>query len=463
MLDPLPITPIDRPFDALVRPPGSKSLTNRALLLAALAEGESRLTGLLFSDDSRVMLRALDALGIGVEVDEPARAATIRGASGRLPANHAELDLRNSGTSTRFLAAACCLAQPDATFRLDGNDRMRQRPIGQLVQSLRELGADVEYLGAPGRPPLRITARPLGGDRVELPTTISSQYVSALLQIGPCLPRGLAVDLLGDITSPTYIDMTAALARRFGADVQRSAEQVDRDGEPTTLTRYLVAPTGLHATDYDVEPDASGASYFLAAAAMTPGARCTIQGVGSDSLQGDARFAEVLAKMGAAVSTGPDHTTVEGPRRLRGVDVSLNDMPDMAQTLAALAVFAEGPTLIRDVGNLRVKETDRIAAIDHELSRIGVDVDVDGDDIRIAPPPGGRLHHPGGEPVSDAHPADIQTYDDHRVAMSMALVGLRRRGIRIIDPGCVAKTYPDFFHDLATLPAGGNTAANPPA
>jgi 3-phosphoshikimate 1-carboxyvinyltransferase len=223
--------------------------------------------------------------------------------------------------------------------------------------------------------------------------------------------------------------------------------------------RYEVRPTGYAAADYEVEPDASAASYFLAAAAMMPDARCTIEGLGFNALQGDARFVEVLEKMGALVDAQADRTRVIGPERLRGVDVPLNDMPDMAQTLAAVAVFAEGSTVIRDVGNLRVKETDRLAALEAELTKLGARVTIKGDDLRIEPPPGNTPRHPDGRPISDDRPVEIDTYDDHRMAMSMALVGLRCPGVRIKDPACVGKTYPGFFDDLAALPAGGRVRA----
>lgn len=433
------VRPVE-PFDVRLRVPGSKSLTNRALLLAALAEGESTLVRPLVAEDTRRMMGALDALGFELTHDEVAERVTVRGQGGRMPRGDSQLELHNAGTAMRFLTAACCLPalhEPDPEspggHTLDGNPRMRQRPIGELVDALRHLGARIEYVGQRQYPPLRVHSQSLAGGELRLGPMLSSQYISALLQVGPYCDGGLTLGFDGPVVSQPYVAMTVGLMRRFGAEVE-----VDE-----AFTRLRVAPGGYRGLDYEVEPDASSASYFLAAAAVVPGSRCVIEGLGDASLQGDVGFAQVLGQMGASVEVAADRISVAAPRdRLRGIDVSLNHMPDMAQTLAVAALFAEGATTIRDVGNLRVKETDRIAALQCELTKLGATVLVHGDDLRIEPPS-------GGEP----RPATIDTYDDHRMAMSFAVAGLRSPGVVINDPGCVGKTYPGFFDDLQRLEA----------
>jgi 3-phosphoshikimate 1-carboxyvinyltransferase len=427
------IEPI-QPFRASVRPPGSKSLTNRALLLAALATGESRLTGVLLADDTQVMLTALRQLGLALTVDEPAQTVTVQGCGGHWPSSHAELFCGNAGTAVRFLTAACSLGE--GAYRLDGIERMRQRPIGQLVQPLRELGAEIRCLGQDGYPPLQVRASGLRGGEITMAPTLSSQYISALLQVAPCSRTGLTLNFEGPVTSRPYVEMTLALMHRFGAHIQADSG----------FRCIKVEPSGYQPLDYDVEPDASNASYFMAAAAVVPGSRCTIEGLGRRSVQGDVGFADVLHQMGAGLTFGSDFITVIGPpagQPLRGIDVDLNHMPDTAQTLAVVALFADGPTVIRNIGNLRVKETDRIAALQKELTKLGATVGVDGDDMTIQPPPGNRIT-----------PAAIDTYDDHRMAMSFAIAGLRPSDAPVLtinDPGCVGKTFPNFFDYLRRL------------
>ena len=461
------------PFASTLRPPGSKSLTNRALLLAALAKGSSRLSGVLFADDTRRMIEALQALGFRLLVDEDARTVSIKGKSGAIPAAEADLHLGNAGTAMRFLTAALCLGMGE--YSLDGIARMRQRPIGELVEPLRELGADIDYLEQEGFPPLRITAEPPGlqGDLLELQPTLSSQFVSALLMIGPYLQGGLEIEFQGPITSLPYIRMTLNLMKQFGARFE-----ADRG------YRAIHVPAGRYrGYDYPIEPDASNASYFLAAAAVLPGSRVTIEGLGSRSLQGDAAFCEVLGRMGCGVDQRMDQTVVSSPppgRTLRGVDVDLNDMPDMAQTLAVVAMFAEGPTSIRNVGNLRVKETDRIAALQQELVKFGAEVRVDGDDLTITPPPAGEGEFgaagdaadsevprtPGARRVAAAVAAaggvSVATYDDHRMAMAFAVAGLAVPGVTLEDPACVEKTFPDFFDYLDQLRQNAKVPASTP-
>ncbi len=442
-LDSLPVAAL-QPFDVSLRPPGSKSLTNRALLLAALAKGTSRLTGVLFADDTRRMLEALDTLGFKLAIDEAKHTVTIKGKHGSIPASTAELQLGNAGTAMRFLTAALCLGLGEYT--LDGIPRMRERPIGELVDPLIELGADIEYLGEPGFPPLKIIAEPPGmnGGLIELTPTLSSQFISALLMIGPYLHNGLEIEFDGPVTSLPYVKMTLNLMKQFGANF-----------EADTGYRAVHIPAGgYQGYDYPIEPDASNASYFLAAAAVVPGSRCTVEGLGSRSLQGDAEFCDVLGRMGCGVDQRQFQTTVSAPAHgatLRGIDVDLNDMPDMAQTLAVVALFAHGPTTIRNVGNLRVKETDRIAALENELVKLGASVTTIGDDLTINPPADGvaaALRASGG--------ARIDTYDDHRMAMAFAVAGLGASGdaesqLVINDPRCVEKTFPDFFTFLDKL------------
>ncbi|HEX7009896.1 MAG TPA: 3-phosphoshikimate 1-carboxyvinyltransferase, partial [Phycisphaeraceae bacterium] len=329
--DQIEIQPI-KPFDVRFGPggaslPGSKSLTNRALLLAALAEGVSRLEGVLLSDDTQRMIEALRSLGFALEVDEPARQVEVRGQGGRIPVDEARLELGNAGTAMRSLTAACCLGR--GRYTLDGVARMRQRPIGELVDALRQIGGQVLYLDQIGYPPLQVIGTgQLAGGQLDMAPTLSSQFITALLMAAPYCQQGLTIRFHGPVTSRPYVQMTMALMQRFGATLETEA----------ALTRVRVEPGVYRATDYEIEPDASSASYFLAAAAMTPGSRCVIEGLGRASLQGDAMFAKVLQQMGAQVMLEDHRVVVHGVGQLRGVDVDLNAMPDMAQTLAAAAV-----------------------------------------------------------------------------------------------------------------------------
>jgi len=436
-MESLAIQPV-RSFRAHVTPPGSKSLTNRALLLAALAEGESTLTGVLFADDSRRMLAALQALKFDVAIDEPNSTVRITGRGGVIPCDHANLNLGNAGTAYRFLTAAMPLGRGE--FVLDGIERMRQRPVKQLVDGLRQIGATINYTMNDGCPPLQVTARgSLAGGQFTMPPTLSSQYISALLQVGGYCEKGLTINFDGPITSRPYVEMTLRLMHTFGVRAEVDAN----------FTRIHV-PTGKYrATNYAIEPDASNASYFLAAAAIVPGSSCTIEGLGKRSIQGDIGFADVLHRMGAGLLFGGDFITVMAPangQKLCGIDIDLNHMPDMAQTLAAVALFAEGTTTIRDVGNLRVKETDRLGALKNELTKLGATVEIEGDDISITPPADGKVK-----------PAAIDTYDDHRMAMSFAIVGLRSPGVVINDPKCVNKTFPEYFEYLRKMADSGGT------
>lgn len=444
---PITIKPLERPFDVTfpdpsrgIPPiPGSKSLTNRALLLAALAQGTSTLTGVLFSDDTRVMMRALQDLGFVLDIDEPNTTVTVHGQGGVIPAKTADLHLGNAGTAMRFLTAACCLGAPGSVYTLDGIPRMRERPIGELVEPLRQLGANIEYLGNEGYPPLRITACGLAGKELHIKRVISSQFISALFQIAPFINDGLTIYLPVPLTSLPYAKMTTRAMKRFGAHFRTNwkANHINFYGKRYTLKNKL----NLHNT-YAIEPDASNASYFVAAAATKPESSVAIRHLGSSSLQGDILFGDVLKDMGASFTTKRDCIRLSSAPalHLRGIDIDLNAIPDAAMTIATLAVLAEGPTTIRNVGNWRVKETDRMAAMQKELTKLGAMVTIDGDDITITPPAGGRIT-----------PATIDTYDDHRMAMAFSVIGLARRGVTINDPDCVNKTFPRFFEYLEYL------------
>lgn len=442
MSDSILIEPV-KPFDLTLAPPGSKSLTNRALLVAALADGETQLDGVLFADDTRRMLEALEALGFGLEIDEAATRVTVQGKGGTIPNTEAELDLGNAGTAMRFLTAALCLGQ--GTYTLDGIARMRERPIGELVEPLRTLGAEIEYLGEEGFPPLKISDSPyFEGGFVTLEPTLSSQFISAMLMTAPCTPRGITLTFNGTITSLPYIRMTLKLMKHFGVSHEWGGPK--KNAVRVTHGEYKAKP-------YTIEPDASNASYFLAAAAAVPGSRCTIQNLGSESVQGDADFCGILGLMGCNVDQKTHSTTVSAPAsgKLRGVDARLSSMPDMAQTLAALAILADGPTRIRKVGNLRVKETDRMEAIRVELTKLGAQVEIKKDDILIQPPPGNVLT-----------PAVVDTYDDHRMAMAFSVIGLASPPgtVTINDPTCVNKTYPRYWDDLQKLHNAATATAN---
>ncbi len=416
------VEPVTQPLTGTVKPPGSKSLTNRALVVAALARGESTLTNVLDSQDTQVMLDSWQRLGVVVEHSSEGRSVKLRGCSGQIPAQNADLWLENSGTSIRFLTAACTVGS--GRFRLDGNPRMRQRPILDLVQALNALGANVTCATESGCPPVEVIADGLPGGRASVAGNISSQYLSALLMAAPCAKSAVDLHISGGLVSEPYVNMTLGVMRQFGATATRASDGGLR-----------IPPTGYNGTSYDIEPDASAASYFFAAAAIT-GGEITVIGLGKSSLQGDLHFVDALAEMGCDVSINDNDTTVRG-RPLRGIEIDMNAISDTAQTLAAVAVFADGPTTIRNIAHVRHKETDRITAVVAELKRLGLNADERPDGMTI---------HPG-----IPQPTTIETYDDHRMAMSFSLIGLRAPGIRIANPSCTAKTYPRFFEDLERL------------
>jgi 3-phosphoshikimate 1-carboxyvinyltransferase len=425
--DPLEIVPFDGPIDAVAAPPGSKSITNRALLCAALAEGTTALTGVLWSDDTEAMLEGLRALGVVIEAAAADR-LIVHGVAGRLRAGPAEVHSRLSGTTSRFLAAAVALGS--GHYRLDAAPPMRMRPMGASFDALRQLGVTVTETGTPGCLPATVDVAPdPSGDApaiVRLAGDVTSQALSGVLMIGPCLPSGLRIELTTELVSRPYVELTMAVMRSFGA-------AVDADGPAA----FVVAAGGYRSPGaYAIEPDATAASYLFGAAAVA-GGRIVVPGLGTASAQGDVHFVDVLEQMGAVVERGPHELAVrvEGP--LRGIDVDLEPMSDTAQTLAAVAVFASGPTRVRGIGFIRRKETDRIGAVVAELRRLGIDA-TEADD--------GFVIHPGAPKAGV-----VRTYDDHRMAMSFALLGLRSAGVQIADPGCVAKTFPTYFAVLESL------------
>lgn len=417
------VHPPAAPVNATVTVPGSKSLTNRALLLAALATGRSVIRAPLFSDDTTHMLNALQQLG--VQVDVQAEQIAIDGLGGNWRPTEATLYAGNAGTVARFLTAA--LALSPHRYRLDGNERMRMRPIGPLLDGLRQLGVTVVDRNGNGCLPIELQG-PLRPGDVTLDAGVSSQFVSALLMALPLVDGPSRLRLAERAPAEPYIAMTLQAMADFGV----TPPQKTPDGYAITGgQRY-------RATDYLIEPDASSASYFWAAAAVTGGA-VTVRGITRASLQGDARFVDVLAEMGCRVESSDEGMTVYGPAGgvLRGIDVDLNAMSDMTPTLAAIAPYADGPVRIRNVGHIRVQESDRLHALATELSRLGIKVE-EGDDWLVV--------HPGRP-----QPGRVRTYDDHRLAMAFAVLSLRAPGIEIDDPLCVAKTVPDFFERLQAI------------
>ena len=418
------IVPITGPLDARVSIPGSKSITNRAMILAAMAQGRSVLDSVLLSDDTRYMSDALRVMGFVVEVDEDAHRITVGGRGGVIPAHGGEIFVGGAGTVMRFIVAMVTLGE--GRFRIDGNQRMRQRPIGPQLDAMQRLGASVYSERDNNCPPVIVDASRarFEGGETSIDARVSSQFVSAMLMPAPIWKAGLKLRVIGDAARP-FIDMTLRLMEAWGT--HNSVE-----------TDQIVVPGGqwYRAQRFVVEPDASSASYFAAAAALIGGA-VKIEGLSSNSVQGDLGFLGVLQRMGARVSWHPDYVEIVGTGQLAGVDVAMNAMPDMVPTLAAIAPFASSPTKIRNVAFIRHHESDRIRVLATELRRIGADVSETEDGLEIRP--------------STMRPAPIETYDDHRIAMSFAVLGLKLPGTKIKNPGCVAKTFPDFFTRLSAL------------
>lgn len=411
------------PPTARVRVPGSKSLTNRALIVAALADGRSVLTGALDSDDTRVMVDSLRKLGIAVEHDLEARTLTVPGCGNKIPNKNAELFVGNSGTSLRFLTAMVATGQ--GTYRLDGTPRMRQRPVSDLLMALNGLGADAQSDLGTGCPPVTVRARGLDGGNAFVRGDVSSQFLSGLLMALPYSRETTTVEVDGPLVSLPYVTMTIEVMESFGVRIGNRKNR-----------RFDIRPARYTGRPYAIEPDASAASYFFALAAVTGGS-ITLEGLGSGSIQGDLAFVDILEHMGCKVSRESGATTVTGGA-LRGVDVDMNAISDTVMTLAVVALFAQGITRIRNVAHIRHKETDRLSALATELRKLGARVDEHPDGLVIDPP-------------AKLAPARIATYDDHRMAMSFAIAGLKAEGVTILDPDCVAKTYPGFWEDLGKL------------
>ena len=422
--DSLILAPIKR-ISGRVDLPGSKSLSNRVLLLSMLAEGTTQIQNLLDSDDVRYMIGALEKLGITLQETREKNEISVEGCSGGIPNSDLELMLGNAGTAMRPLTAALTLGQ--GRYVLDGVPRMRERPIVDLVEGLLQLGAKVRLLNGPPGPPVEILAQGLPGGTARIKGSVSSQFLSAILMAAPGAQKDVTLEIDDTLVSVPYVEMTLALMERFGVHVEnRDFQEFHIPGKQT-----------YHSPgDFFVEGDASSASYFLAGAAIT-GGTVTVLGCGTESLQGDSKFAEVLEQMGAETQWQPHSVTVRG-NTLKGVDLDMNRMPDAAMTLAVAALFAEGTTKIRNVYNWRLKETERMKAVTTELRKLGAEVE-EGEDYLIIDPP------------DQIQSTEIETYDDHRMAMAFSLAACGAESVTILDPGCVSKTFPDYFEVLKSV------------
>ncbi|OHU88056.1 MULTISPECIES: 3-phosphoshikimate 1-carboxyvinyltransferase [Pseudoalteromonas] len=423
-MEQLTLKPISK-VSGSVTLPGSKSLSNRILLLAALAEGTTEVHNLLDSDDIRHMLGALEQMGVDVTLNQDKTVATVKGCAGKLQTPQQPLFLGNAGTAYRPLTAV--LAATQGVYELIGEPRMEERPIGHLVDAMQALGADIQYLKNPDYPPLRINGKSLSGGEVEIDGSISSQFLTALLMASPLFAGDTCIRIKGELVSKPYIDITVGVMAHFGVNVINDNYQTFsvKGGQTYQSPKRIM-----------VEGDASSASYFIAAAAIA-GGEVEINGVGKQSVQGDIDFAKVMEQVGAKIDWH-DEKLVVRKGALRGVDIDANAIPDAAMTLATVALFADGPTAIRNIYNWRVKETDRLAAMATELRKIGAEVVEGHDFIEITPP-------------STIHLTDIDTYNDHRIAMCFSMVAVGGHEVIINDPGCTAKTFPTYFDVLASI------------
>lgn len=419
MVDILEIKPTGK-IEAAVRVPGSKSYTNRALITASLAAGASVINNPLLSDDTHFMITCLKKIGVSVESVPGDNVLLVNGCNGRAPVREANIFAGNAGTVVRFMTAALTLGS--GSYEIDGVERMRKRPIQELLDALNLLGANVVSKENSGCPPVLIHANGLRGGTVRMKGDVSSQYISAILLAAPYATHDVHLSITEDLVSKNYVDMTIEVMEKFGVTVRKESYR----------EFFVESGQCYKGCEYTVEPDASNASYFLAAAAIT-GGKVRVEGLGTSSLQGDAKFVDILCKMGCSAKKSDTWMEIEGGE-LKGIDIDMNDTPDVVQTLAAVAVFAKGKTHIRNVKNLRYKETDRIVALVTELQKIGVNVREFDDGLVIEP--------------ATPRSAEIATYDDHRMAMSFALIGLRAEGIKIQNPGCVAKTFPGYFEKI---------------
>jgi 3-phosphoshikimate 1-carboxyvinyltransferase len=419
---PLEIRPIRGPVHATIAVPGSKSLTNRALIIAALADGESRLTGALDSDDTRYMAAALEQLGFLVDWDRSTATVRIAGRGGSIPSAGADLFGGNAGTAVRFLISFVALGH--GRFTVDGDARMRERPAQDLLDALRALGVAVRSLRDNGCPPVVIEANGLRGGTAAVAGATSSQFTSSILLVAPYAASDVTLELTGELVGAPFVDMTLSLMRRCGVETAREPDRI-----------HVAGGQRYRSGEIPIEPDATAASYFLAAAALL-GGEVRVPGLDTSSLQGDVGFVDVLSRMGARVEVDRRGVTVHGGE-LRGGDFDFRAISDTFLTAAALAPFASAPTRIRGIAHTRRQETDRVHAVVEELSRLGVRVRERDDALEIEP--------------SQPHGGEVETYGDHRMAMSFSLVGLRVPGVRIRDPDCVGKTFPDFFQRLEQL------------
>ncbi|MFN6531110.1 3-phosphoshikimate 1-carboxyvinyltransferase [Nostoc sp. ChiSLP03a] len=417
-MDTIAIPALNRLVDATVEIPGSKSLTNRALLVAALAQGDSILENALFSEDSEYFAKCVEQLGIPITLNPQLAQIQVAGRGGEIPAKQADLFVGLAGTAARFISALVALGNGE--YRLDGVPRMRERPMGDLLTVLQTGGATVNFEGNSGFMPYTVYSRQFAGGNFRLKANQTSQQLSALLMIAPYAQQDTIVEVEGTLVSQSYVKMTCRLMADFGVEVIQIG---DNQFQIKAGQRY-------QARHYTVEPDASNASYFFAAAAVT-GGRVRVKHLTKQSCQGDILWLNVLEQMGCQIKDGDDYTEVTGPKQLQGIDIDMNDISDLVQTLGAIAPFASSPITIRNVEHIRYKETDRIKAVVTELRRLGVEVEEFADRLKIQPGP--------------ITPAAIETYHDHRMAMAFAVTGLKVPGIVIKDPGCTAKTFPDYF------------------
>jgi len=434
----LTLKPIQK-LDGVVTLPGSKSLSNRCLLLAALSKGKTRVENLLESDDIRYMLEALDQMKVPVERDsDDITAVTVTGQSGPIDAPSAdvcELFLGNAGTAMRPLAAALCMGK--GKFVLDGVPRMRERPIADLVDGLVQLGADVQCVKETGCPPVTINSNGMSGGKASISGKMSSQFLSSLLMASPTATGDVTISIKDELISAPYVALTIGLMKKFGVNVEVIGEM---SGTPSFYIKE--SETYTSPETILVEGDASSASYFLAGATIT-GGTVTVRGCGSESVQGDVAFANVMEQMGATVTWAPESITItrDPNTRLKGVDVDCGEIPDAAMTLAVAALFAEGPTTIRNVYSWRLKETERMKAIVAECTKLGATVEEYRDYCVIHPPKDNKLNDN----------VLIETYDDHRMAMAFSLAACGGVNVEIHDPGCTAKTFPTYFDVLESI------------
>ena len=424
----LTIDPLVEPPNARIDLPGSKSITNRALVVAGLADGESELAGVLFSEDTHVMMDSLQKMGVGIRQKLNRLSVSISGTGGSLERPEETLWVHQSGTTARFCLPLAALCGQEVT--IDGDEQIKNRPHEELCKALQSLGAQIEYLEAPNSFPLVVNGKDLQGGQISLNGGISSQFISALLLAAPCFPDQLELNIDGDLVSRPYIDMTISVMQAFGAQVQRVNDR-----------RYVVSPTGYRNSRYEIEPDASAASYFFAAAAISGGS-ITIEGLGSRSIQGDTRFVDIVEKMGAKVVRSDNALSVTGTGSLIGIDASMKEISDTVPTLAAIAPLASGPTVISDVAFIARKESDRVTALITELRKIGVQAEKTET---------GMVIYPG-----EVQKGTVHTYDDHRIAMAFSILGLVVPGITLDSPQCVAKTFPSFFDVLDQVRVAGD-------